>query len=152
MDDDFDRGQFGAQDAHHSRKPIHLITGQKADRERWPRWLCCAARRLAGRLDLQQRHPRVIEKHAPRCGQFDAAGTAVQKLDPKLPFEIVNLPAQRRLRRMQPLLRRNGQAAFLGNRDEVSKVAQLHLTQFLKSMALTLQSLSPGCQHELDVR
>jgi hypothetical protein len=33
MDDDFDRGQFGAQHAHDSRKPIHLVAGQEADGE-----------------------------------------------------------------------------------------------------------------------
>jgi hypothetical protein len=42
----------------------------------------------------------VIEKHSSRRGQLDAAGTADQQLNAELQFEIVDLPAQGRLRRM----------------------------------------------------
>ncbi len=78
MDDDFGAGQLGAQNPHHRRKPIHLIAGQEADRERRAGGLRGSPRGLAGRLDLQQRHASVIEEHSSRCGQFDPARTADQ--------------------------------------------------------------------------
>jgi len=88
----------------------------------------------------------MIEEHPPRGRQFDAARTSYQQLNAEFEFEIVHLAAQRRLRRMQPLLCRDGQTAFFGNRDEISEVPELHGDSSLKSMALTLQSLSPGRQ------
>ena len=42
-----------------------------------------------------------------------------------LMFEIPDLPAQRGLGRMQPSFRRHREAAFLGDRDEIAKMAQL---------------------------
>jgi hypothetical protein len=86
----------------------------------------CAPRRLGGSLDLQQRHPGMIEKHPPRSRQLDSARAADQERNPQLQFEIVDLPAQRRLRGVQPLLRRHRQAAFFGDGDEITEVTQLH--------------------------
>jgi hypothetical protein len=59
-----------------------------------------------------------------------------------LVFEIADLPAERRLRRVQPLRGRNRQASGLGDRDEIAKVAQLHSgLPYLAGMPLSLQSL-----------
>jgi hypothetical protein len=41
-------------------------------------------------------------------------------------FEIADLAAERRLRRVEPFLRRQRQAALLGDRNEIAKVPQLH--------------------------
>ena len=84
----------------------------------------CAARRAAssGRLDLRQRQPGVIEKGPPGGGQFDAVHAAAHQLNADLVFEIADLPAERRLRGVQPFLGRERQAAFLGDRNEIAKV------------------------------
>jgi hypothetical protein len=50
---------------------------------------------------------------------------------------------------MQPIFRRQRQAAFFGHRDEVSEVPELHAKPSLKGMAAILQSLSPGRQRTL---
>ena len=44
------------------------------------------------------------------------------KLNADLVFEIADLAAERRLRRVQPFLGRERQAALLGDRDEIAKV------------------------------
>src|SRR5580692_2043548 len=93
----------------------------------------------------------MIEKHPSRCGELNSTRPADQELNPKLPFEIVDLPAQRRLRGVQPLLRRHCQAAFFGDGDEVTEVTQLHGPPSLGSMAVSLQSLSPARQSYLDI-
>ena len=84
----------------------------------------CAARRAAscGRLGLRERQPRMIEKGPPGGGQFDAVHAAAHKLDADLVFEIADLATEGRLRRVQPFLSRERQAALLGDRDEIAKV------------------------------
>ena len=126
VDHDLGRGQFGVEDFHDRRQPVHLIAGQKADRERGPWRLRRAPRGLAGGFDLQQRDPGVIEEYAAGRGQLDAARAAVQELHADFQFQIVNLPAQRRLRGMQPLLRGHGQAAFFRHGDEITEMPELH--------------------------
>jgi hypothetical protein len=64
----------------------------------------------------------VIEKHAPRRRQFDAARAASEQLHAELQLEIVELAAQRRLCRMQPPLRCDRHAPFLGHRDEIPEM------------------------------
>src|SRR5882757_9554413 len=68
----------------------------------------------------------MVEKDAPGGGQFDAAHAAAHQLDPNLVFEIADLAAEGRLRRMQPFLSRERQAALLSDRDEITKMSQLH--------------------------
>src|SRR6478735_11859727 len=101
-------------------------------------------RRLDGCLDLHQRQPRMIEKGSARVSQLDAARAADKQRYPDLIFKVSDLTAQRGLGRMQPSLRRNREAAFLGDRDEIAKVAQLQsVAPCLRGMAPNLQSLSP---------
>jgi hypothetical protein len=64
----------------------------------------------------------MVEKGPPGGGQLDAVHAAAHQLNADLVFEIADLPAQRRLRGVQPLLRRQRQAALLGDRDEIAKV------------------------------
>ena len=80
-------------------------------------------RRLRGRLRLSQRQPRMVEKGAACGGQFDAVHAAAHQLDADLVFEIADLAAERRLRRVQPFLGRKRQASRLRDRDEIAKVA-----------------------------
>jgi hypothetical protein len=47
---------------------------------------------------------------------------AAHQLDANLVFEIADLAAEGRLRRVQPFLSRERQAALLGDRDEIAKV------------------------------
>jgi hypothetical protein len=64
----------------------------------------------------------VIEKGPTGGGQFDAVHATDQQLNADLVFEVADLAAEGRLRRVQPFLSRERQAAFLGDRDEIAKV------------------------------
>src|SRR5260370_39287170 len=64
----------------------------------------------------------MVEEGAPGGGQFDAVHAAAHKLDADLIFEIADLATEGRLRRVEPFLRRQRQAALLGDRDEIAKV------------------------------
>ena len=77
-------------------------------------------------VDLRQRQPGMVEKGLPCGGQLDAVNAAGQKLDADLVLQIADMPAERRLRRVQPELGRERQAAFLDHGHEVTKVPQLH--------------------------
>ena len=121
-DRDLDVLQFVAQHMHRPRQPVHLVPGLEADGERLP----CRLRRPACRfdrgIDLRQRQAGVVEKGLARSGQFDAVNAADSSSAADLVFEIADLAAQRRLRRVQPFLSRERQAALLGDRDEIAKV------------------------------
>jgi hypothetical protein len=67
-----------------------------------------------------------------------------------LVFEIADLAAQRRLRRVQPFLSRERQVALLGDRDEIAKrcrssiapsISPRHALQLTKSFSDALGSL-----------
>jgi hypothetical protein len=64
----------------------------------------------------------VVEKGFAGGGQFDAVHAAAHQLNADFVFQIADLPAQRRLRGVQPFLGRERQAALLGDRDEIAKV------------------------------
>jgi hypothetical protein len=83
----------------------------------------------------------VIEKRTTRSGQLNAPRAAAEQFATDLLFQIANLAAQRRLRRMQSLLRSQCEAAGFGDRDEVSKMPQLQ--------ALSRQSCFPGMSRQL---
>ena len=109
---------------HGARQPVHLVAGLEADGERLlPRGLGCGTGRLDGGIDVHQCQARVVEEGIARGRGLDAAGAARQQLDADLTFEIADLPAQRRLRGVQSLLRGRGQAARFGGGDEVSKMS-----------------------------
>jgi hypothetical protein len=80
---------------------------------------------------LGQRKPRVVEKGTASSSQLHATRATTQQLDPNLILQIADLPAQRRLRSMQAPFGRQRQAARLGDRDEVSKMTQLHSSSLL---------------------
>jgi hypothetical protein len=79
--------------------------------------------RFRGCLCLRKRQPRVIEKGPAGGGQLDAVHATAHELNADLIFEIADLSAQRRLRRVQLFLGRDCQAARLRDRDEVTKVS-----------------------------
>jgi hypothetical protein len=106
--------QFVAQHMYRPRQPVHLVSGLEADGEGLP----CRLRRPACRfdrgIDLHQSHPCMVEKGPTGGGQFDAVHAAAHQLEANLVFEIADLAAQGRLRRVQPFPSRERQAALLG--------------------------------------
>jgi len=52
------------------------------------------ARRFAGRLDLRERPPRMIEKRPTGRCQLDPTRAADQQLDADFGFQVADLPAQ----------------------------------------------------------
>jgi hypothetical protein len=125
-DRDLDVLQFVVQHMHRLRQPVHLVPGLEADGERLP----CRLRRPACRfdrgIDMHQRQAGVVEEGFARSGQLDAMNAARQLLDPDLIFQVPDLPAQRRLRGVQPSLRRLRQAANFGDGDKIPKMSQFH--------------------------
>jgi hypothetical protein len=64
----------------------------------------------------------VIEE-CPTCRrQFSASNAPNQKLSTDFHFQIAHLPAERRLRRVQPSLGRERDAALLRDRNEIAQV------------------------------
>jgi hypothetical protein len=83
------------------------------------------SRTIAGAaLLLSAYYSRVIEKRTSRSGEFDAARAARQELRAGFIFEIADLAAKRRLRRVQPAFGRDGEAALLGHRHEIPKASR----------------------------
>src|ERR1700738_4291114 len=68
----------------------------------------------------------MVEKGATGGGQFDAVHAAAHQLDANLVFEIADLAAEGRLRRVQPFLGRKRYAALFGDRDEIAEVPWHH--------------------------
>jgi hypothetical protein len=64
----------------------------------------------------------MIEKGATGGGQFDAVDTAAHERDADFIFQIADLTAEGRLRRVQPLLGREREASLLSDRDEIAKM------------------------------
>ncbi len=60
-----------------------------------------------------------------RLCKLDAPLVAFEQLNPEIFFQLLDLPAQRRLRDVQPL-RRFAEIQILRNGDEVSDVTQFH--------------------------
>src|SRR6202166_4499938 len=111
-----------AGDLPEAKAKILYAVKKEADRKQCPRRFRRSPRRLRSRLRLSQRQPGVVEKGHAGGGQLDAAHAAADQLDANLVFEIADLAAEGRLRRVQPLLGRERQAALFGGRDEKAKV------------------------------
>ncbi len=75
---------------------------------------------------MRQDRARIGQQSAPRIGQLHAARLAPEQLHAQFLLQPANLLAERRLLHPQPF-RRPRDVAFLGDRDEVAKVAQFHL-------------------------
>src|SRR3954467_3443393 len=102
------------------------MAGEETDRERRPLRLRRAARCLASGLDLQQCQAGMVEKGAAGRGWLDTTRAALQQLDADLQLKIADLPAQRRLRSVQPAGGRRREAALLGHRNEIAQMPELH--------------------------
>ena len=113
---------------HGVGQPVHLLPGEEAEREGWLGGLSRPPGRFHRRLRLSQRHSGVIEERPSRSGEFDAAGATRQELRADFVLQIADLAAERRLRRVQPAFGRDGEAALLGHRHEIPKMAQLHIS------------------------
>jgi hypothetical protein len=63
---------------------------------------------------------------SPNATSAIAVHAAAHQLNANLVFEIADLAAEGRLRRVRPFLSRERQAALLGDRDEITKMSQFH--------------------------
>ncbi len=141
-DPDLDVEQLVAQKARGEGQPFDFLPGEESDGEGRLGGLGGAPCRLRRRFGLGEREPRMVEEGAAGGGERDAVDAARQERNADFIFEIADLPAQRRLRGVQPLLGGDREAALLGDRDEIAKVAQLHnAIPCLPGMVLSLQSL-----------
>ena len=77
-------------------------------------------------VDLPQDRLRLGKERLARLGQLDAPRLPSEQLDLKLGFERPDLLAQRRLLDAKAL-RRTGDMALLGHRDEIAEMAQFHM-------------------------
>lgn len=68
----------------------------------------------------------MIEERATRRSQLHSARPANEQLGANLELQVTKLTAQRRLRRVEAFFSGHGEAAFLGNGNEVSKVSKFH--------------------------
>src|SRR6202166_412640 len=109
-----------AGDLPEAKAKVLYAVQEEADRKQCPRRFRRSPRRLRSRLS--QRQPGVVEKGLAGGGQLDAAHAAADQLDANLVFEIADLAAEGRLRRVQSFLGRERQAALFGGRDEKAKV------------------------------
>ena len=80
---------------------------------------------VAGALDVAQDADRAFEQFLARLGQPHAAIGAGEQRHPELFLEPLHVPGQRRLGEMQ-MRRGAGDAAELGDADEIVQAAQFH--------------------------
>ena len=78
-------------------------------------------------LDLPQDRLRLGKEGLARLGQLYPSRLAAEQLHLKFGFERPDLLAQRRLLDAEPS-RRAGDMALLGDRDEVAKMTQFHIS------------------------
>ena len=123
---DLEIGQLIGENACCAREPCDFLSGQESDGEDRFGGPAGAARGVDGGLCLGEREPGVVEESPACLGQFDALHAALQKLRADLIFEVADLTAQRRLRRVKALLRRELHAPRLRDRDEVAQMPKLH--------------------------
>ncbi|AMA58857.1 hypothetical protein BCCGELA001_22995 [Bradyrhizobium sp. CCGE-LA001] len=78
-----------------------------------------------GDLDLLQDRAPAHQHGVTGLRQLDLAAGPVEELGPELGFERLDVLAERRLREVQPP-GGEGEAALLGDRDEIPELAQIH--------------------------
>jgi len=107
-----------------------------------------AARRPPGRadrvLDLLQDQLRLGQQGPPGLGQLDPARLAAEQLYLQFAFQRPDLLAQRRLLDAEPLGRARYVPRF-GDRDKVSKMAQLHIENISKRLLTYIGQSFFGC-------
>jgi hypothetical protein len=96
---------------HSPRQPVHLVPSLEADREPLP----CRLRRPTCRfdrgIDLHQRQAGVLEEGLARSGQLDAVNAARQQLGSDPVLQIADLPTERGLGGVEPVLGGGREAA-----------------------------------------
>jgi hypothetical protein len=115
--------QFVAQDPQGFGHPRRFVSGQKAHGEAWLGGMGGPAGSVGCRFHLREHQAGVVEKGSARRCQLDAASAACQESRAYLVLKVSNLPAQRRLRGVQPLLCCHRQTSRLGHRDEIAKMS-----------------------------
>ena len=77
------------------------------------------------RILSEQRRAGFIEENFPRLGEPHGFCAMVEQRHAQLILQVADLPAQRRLRDVQPR-RRARDVLFFGDSDEISQVAKFH--------------------------
>ncbi len=97
----------------------------EADRQLAQLAACRAARHGDRPFGLRQGGARLGQEEGADIGQLDIAAAAIEQADAEFLLQHLDLVAERRLRDAEPL---GGLAEmeFLGDADEVTKVAQFH--------------------------
>ncbi len=121
---DFDIRHSEAKASDELRQRIVERRGHEADAELLPRALADALRHGAHLVDPLQDHARLLEEIAPRLGQCDRPAT-VQELGADLLFQLLDLPAERRLGDVQEL-GGAAEAALGGHAHEIAQMTKLH--------------------------
>src|ERR1700758_248262 len=68
----------------------------------------------------------MIEKDPARRRKLYSARASSKQRDANLVLQITNLPAERRLRRVQPFFRRKFETARFSDRNEITKMPKFH--------------------------
>ena len=80
---------------------------------------------VAGALDEREQPVGLVEEGAPGLGQRDPAVVALEQGHPDRALELLDLPAQRRLRHVEPL-GRAAEVQLLGDGDEGADLVEGH--------------------------
>ena len=76
-------------------------------------------------LDVLQDASRVVQEQFPRRAQPDASGQSVEQEKSQLPFQVLDLPRERRLCDMQPVGCTSEMLLF-SNANEIAEVPEFH--------------------------
>lgn len=85
----------------------------------------------------------MIEKGTPSWCELNPSRVAGEQLCADLQFKVPQLAAQRRLGGVQPLFGGHGEAAFLGDGDELAKVAKFHTVMLARYCSWTHKVFFP---------
>ena len=91
------------------------------------------------RLDLLLDRPGPRQQRRARRRQLDPPAGAIEQAGAERGLQRLDLLAQRRLRQFQPP-RRVGEAALLGDRDEITELPEVHIKPLLIVLIYILDS------------
>lgn len=117
-------GRVGQEAARHCGNDGVVGPERRADRETAELALSgetAAFNRPASLLDGES---RLLNEYAARRGELDRAASAIEQRRAELAFEAADLLTEARLRDVEAM-RRSAKVAFLGDRENVSEVAEL---------------------------
>ena len=116
-----DRRTQGRQDADVRR-------GERADRQFSRAAIRCLFGQAAGVIDAAEDVPDLSQEDASAIGERHVMPAPIEQRNADRRFELTDLLAERRLRRVQPR-RRAREVQLLGDGHEVAQVPQFHASQ-----------------------